>query len=112
MPWASTRSPAWPSTRVRWKPDPAIPTGMRMRLVLIRHPVRDRVVAASRLDLRRRAAGQLDRPKGGVFLLVGRGIAQQVLRAQLVLDLVEGLLQLLPVVAHVDHAPPGILRQL
>src|SRR5271169_478209 len=67
------------------------------------------VVALAGLDLLAGLAGDVEGAEGAVSDLgVGGGVAGEVLGAELVLDLVEGLLELLGVVADVDEAAAGV----
>src|ERR1700722_19527300 len=62
------------------------------------------VVAFAGLDLLTGLAGDVEGSEGAVDLGVGGGEASEILGSQLVLDLVEGFLKLLAVVADVDDA--------
>ncbi len=70
------------------------------------------VVAFAGLDLEVLAAGEVELAEGAVGLGVGGGVAEQELGAQLVLDLVEGVFELLAVVAYVDDAASGVVGEL
>src|SRR5271170_1154860 len=66
------------------------------------------VVAFAGLDLLAGLAGDVESAEGSVDLGVGGGVAGEVLGAELVLNLVEGLLELLAVVADVDETATGV----
>src|SRR5208283_4746897 len=70
-------------------------------------------VASARLYLQAvPAAFDGDAPEATVLLGVGGRIGDNILSAQLLLDLLEGSLEFLAVVAHVDDASAGFLGQL
>ena len=66
------------------------------------------VVAFAGLDLLALLAGDVEGAEGAVDLGVGGGVAGEVLGAEFVLNLVEGFLELLAVVADVDDAAAGV----
>ncbi len=66
------------------------------------------VVAFAGLDLLARLAGDVESAEGAVDLGVGGGVAGEVLGAELVLNLLEGLFELFAVVAYVDDAATGL----
>ena len=57
-------------------------------------------------------AGYVEGAEGAVDFGVGGGVAGEVLGAELVLDLVEGVFELFAVVADVDDAAAGVGGQL
>src|ERR1700746_485675 len=76
-----------------------------MRLVVFALQVGHGIVAFAGLDFLALLAGDVEGAEGAVVDLgVGGGVAGEVLGAELVLDLVEGFLEFLAVVAYVDDA--------
>ena len=85
---------------------------MRAGLVVLAPRVWDGVVAFAGLDLLAGLAGEVEGAEGAVVDLgVGGGVAGEVLGAELVLNLVEGLFELLAVVAYVDDAASSVSRE-
>jgi len=66
------------------------------------------VVAFAGLNLLAGLAGDVEGSKGAIDFGVGGGEADEVLSAELVLNLVEGFLKLFAVVAYVDDAASGV----
>src|ERR1700677_4525521 len=82
---------------------------MRAGLVVLAPRIWDGVVAFAGLDLLAGLAGEVEGAEGTVVDLgVGGGVAGEVLGAELVLNLVEGLFELLAVVAYVDDAASSV----
>src|ERR1700760_493678 len=70
------------------------------------------VVAFAGLDLLALLAGDVEGAEGAVVDLgIGRGVAGEVVGAELVLDLVEGFLEFFTVVAYVDDAAAGVFGE-
>src|SRR5215469_10723480 len=65
------------------------------------------VVTLAGLDLQALAALELDLAEGSVGSFVGGRVAEQILRAQLILNLIEGVFELASTVADIDHAAAG-----
>src|SRR3981189_2219866 len=81
-------------------------------LVVFALHVGDGVVAFAGLDFLAGLAGDVEGAEGAVVDLgVGGGVAGEVLGAELVLDLVEGFLELFAVVAYVDDAAAGVFGE-
>src|SRR5271154_6112023 len=66
------------------------------------------VVAFAGLDLLAGLAGDIEGAEGAVDFGVEGGVAGEVLGAEFVLNLLEGLFELLAVVAYVDDAAAGL----
>ena len=66
------------------------------------------VVAFAGLDLLALLAGYVEGAEGAIHFEISGGIAGEVLGAELVLNLVEGLLELFAVAAYVDDAAAGV----
>src|SRR6266850_4641389 len=73
---------------------------------------RQGVISAPRLHFVVGLAADFDAPEATVSLVVGRGVAQAVLSAQLVGDLIERGLHLFAIVAHFDYSTACLLGQL
>ena len=83
-----------------------------MRLAIAGVALRDGVVAFAGLNLQALAAVEADGAELAVEVEIFGRVAEQVLGAQFVLDLVEGLLKLFAIVANVDDAAAGVMRKL
>src|SRR6185437_11514279 len=70
------------------------------------------VIALAGLHFEAFAAVKLDLAEGAVGVLVGGRVAEQVLCAQLVLDLVEGVLEFAAAVADIDHTSARLRGEL